>query len=119
MLSVQLLNLTFHAFHGVYEGEGLVGNNYQVDLTVMYDEKNVQMHNPASVINYEKLFEIVKKRMAIPSPLLEEVAETVILKIRHQYPIARQISLSIFKLQPPIEGFQGKIGVTLLKTFED
>ncbi len=119
MLSVQLLNLSFYAFHGVYEEETRIGNNYQVDLTVGYDETNVKLDSLESVINYEVLFDIVKKRMAIPSPLLEEVAETIISKIRHKYSIAKEITISIFKLQPPIESFQGKVGVTLQKNFDN
>lgn len=119
MLSVQLVNLSFYAFHGVYEGESRIGNNFQVDLTVKYDERRVKLDSLSGVINYVDLFEIVKKRMAIPSPLLEEVAETIILKIRHQYSIAKEITISIFKLQPPIENFQGKVGITLHKSFDD
>ena len=119
MLSVQLYDLVFHAFHGVYEGEAKVGNNYQVNVVVSYDEKNVKFDTLRSVINYEELYEIIKKRMAIPSALLEEVAEAIILKIRHQYSIIQEITISIYKIQPPIENFQGKVGITLQKKFED
>lgn len=119
MLSVQLYDLSFYAFHGVYKGETKVGNNYKVDLTVNYDEKKIKMDSLRSIINYEELYEIVKKRMAIPSLLLEEVAEAIILKIRHQYSIVKEIHISIFKLQPPIENFQGRVGITLQKKFED
>lgn len=119
MLSVQLYDLAFHAFHGVYEGEAIIGNNFRVDLIVKYEEKKVKLDSLTNIINYEVLYEIVKKRMAIPSPLLEEVAETIIIKIRHQYPILKEISISIFKLQPPIESFSGKVGITLQKNFDD
>ena len=117
MLSVQLQNLSFYAFHGVYEGEGHIGNTFQVDLTVKYDERHVKLDNLESIINYEKLFDIVKKRMAIPSRLLEEVAETIILKIRHKYSMVTAITISIFKLKAPLENFEGKVGITLHKSF--
>lgn len=117
MLSVHLYDVAFHAFHGIYEEETKVGNTFQVSLTVTYDESNVVLNSISNIINYETLYEIVRKRMAIPSPLLEEVADTIISKIRHEYPVVREITLSIFKMQPPIEGFQGKAGITLLKKF--
>jgi dihydroneopterin aldolase len=118
MLSVQLFDLHFHAFHGLYAGEEKVGNNFQVNLSVSYEEHDMKMDDMRSLISYEDLYEIVKKRMAIPSHLLEEVAETIILKIRHKYSMVHDISISIFKLQAPMENFQGKVGITLHKTFE-
>ena len=118
MLSVHLSDLQFYAYHGVYEGESVLGGHYQVDLRVDYDEKNIRFDDIENVISYEELFSIVKKRMAIASPLLEEVAEAIIRKIKHRYSVAKEISISIFKLQPPIEGFQGKAGITLQKKFE-
>lgn len=118
MLTVQLFDLNFHAFHGIYEGEPLIGNDFQVDLSVQYDESLIKMDDLRSMINYVDLYEIVRKRMAIRSNLLEEVAETIILKIRHKYSMVKEISISIFKLQAPIENFQGKVGITLKKQFD-
>ena len=77
MLTVHLKELAFYSYHGVYEGESKIGNEYIVDLDVTFDENFVKLNNLNSLINYEVLYEIVKKRMAIPSPLLEEVAELV------------------------------------------
>lgn len=117
MLSVHLHDLEFYAFHGLYEAERIIGNNYKIDLTVTYDENLVSLSSIDSVINYEIIYEIVRKRMAIPSALLEEVAETILSKIRHQYALIAEISISIYKLQPPIENFKGKAGITLLKRY--
>jgi dihydroneopterin aldolase len=57
--------------------------------------------------------------MAIPTPLLEEVADSIVRKIRHEYSFVKEITVSIFKLQPPIARFQGKVGVTLHQKFDD
>ncbi|MEJ7739768.1 MAG: dihydroneopterin aldolase [Chitinophagaceae bacterium] len=119
MLSVQLNDLSFHAFHGIYGGEARVGNEYLVDLTVKYDESKVKLDSLSEVINYEELYDIIKKRMAISSPLLEEVAEAIVRKIRHQYSNAREVIISIYKINPAIENFQGKVGITLEKKFDD
>ncbi len=117
MLSVHLYDLHFYAFHGLYEGEALVGNDFQLNLTVSYDDNNIKTDDLNNLINYEDLYEIVKKRMAIRSDLLEEVAEAIILKIRHKYSMAQEINISIFKLHPPIENFQGKVGITMRRSF--
>ena len=119
MLGVHLTNLSFFAFHGIHEGESRIGNNFELNVVVTYDEGSKQLDDLNNVINYEEVYEIVKKRMAIPTPLLEEVAEAMIRKIKHQYKQVREIAVSIYKLQPPIQNFQGKVGITLHKIFED
>ena len=118
MLTVKLSDLRFYAYHGVYEGESVVGSHYLVDLEVEYDERNSRFEDLESLVSYEELFHIVKKRMAIASPLLEEVADAILRKIRHRYAIIRQASITIYKLQPPIEGFEGRAGITLVKKFD-
>jgi len=117
MLSVHLLDLNFHAFHGLYKGEALTGNTFQLNLTVSYKDDEIKTDDLKSIINYEELYDIVKKRMAIRSDLLEEVAEAIILKVRHKFPVIEEISLSIFKLNAPIENFQGKVGITMKRSF--
>lgn len=119
MLTIHLKDLHFFAFHGVYEGEEKVGSDYELHLNVSYEEKKIKFDSLRNVLNYAELYEIVNKRMAMPTPLLEEVAESIIRKIRHEYSFVKEISISIFKLQPPIENFQGKVGVTLHKKWSD
>lgn len=119
MLSVHLYDLAFYAFHGAYEGEAKVGNDFRVDLTVRYDENKIKLDSLEDIISYEVLYEIVKNQMDITALLLEEVAEAIILKIRQRYPVSREVSISIFKLQPPISGFMGRAGITLQKHFDD
>ncbi|MEO6316223.1 MAG: dihydroneopterin aldolase [Chitinophagaceae bacterium] len=119
MLTVHLHNLVFFAHHGIYAGEIEVGGEFEVHLQVKYEEKKIKFDNLKNIISYEDLYHIVKKRMGMPTPLLEEVAESVIRKIRHEYSFVKDISISIFKLHPPIENFQGKVGITLQKKFDD
>ena len=119
MVTVHLSGLMFHAFHGVYEGETKIGSNYQVDVVVKYYEADQPLNNLNSIVNYEIIFDIVRKRMAIPTPLLEEVAEAMLRKIRHQYRQLTEIAVSIYKLQPPIAGLEGKVGITLHRVFEE
>jgi 7,8-dihydroneopterin aldolase/epimerase/oxygenase len=119
MVTVQLADLRFHAFHGIYEEEKIKGSEYEVHLQVKYEEKKIKFNDIKNVIDYVELYKIIKKRMAAPTPLLEEVAESIIRKIRHEYSFAKEVIITIFKLQPPIEDFVGKVGVTLHKKFDD
>ena len=119
MLTVHLSNLSFHAFHGVYEEETKLGNNFEVDVLIKYEETGLDMNDLGALVNYEVVFEIIKKRMAIPTPLLEEVAEALVRKIKHQYKQINEMAITIYKLQPPITGLNGRVGVTLHKIFEN
>jgi 7,8-dihydroneopterin aldolase/epimerase/oxygenase len=119
MVTVHLHQLIFHAFHGLYKEEHKTGNNYEVSLDVSYEENGQGFDNIRDTISYEVLFAIVKKKMQASSHLLEKVADGIISQVRHEFPQVKAVSISIYKLQPPIENLQGKVGVTLRKTFDD
>ncbi len=118
MVVIELQNVQFQAFHGLYEGEEKTGGPYEVNVKVMYEEGDTSFDDLRTTINYVDIFDIVKQRMQVPTPLLEKVAQGIMRKIRHQFPFVEEIAISIYKLEPPIINFQGKIGVTLHKKFE-
>ena len=117
MVSVELQNIRMHGFHGVFEGEKKTGSLYEINIKVNYEEGKADFNDLKQTINYSELFGIIKKRMQIPTPLLEKVAERIIGRIKHEYPNATEVILSIFKLQAPIEGIEGKVGVTMHKRY--
>lgn len=118
MLTVHLHQLVFHAFHGLYAGEEKTGNDFEVNLDVHYTVKKDKYDSLKHLISYEELFVIVQKRMALPSPLLEEVADSIIKKIHHQFGQVAKITISIYKLNAPIQQFKGKVGITLSRSFD-
>jgi dihydroneopterin aldolase len=113
MLTVHLKNLQFYAFHGVYEAEQKTGSHYEVQLQVSYNEAGQNIEELRNIINYVDLYNIVQENMLIPTSLLETVATAIQAKIFAAYSFAEEITISIFKLQAPIEHFQGKVGITL------
>jgi dihydroneopterin aldolase len=119
MVTVHLHNLMLHAHHGVYEEEEKVGANYELNLDVKFDEQDAKFDRLDDTINYEELFKIVKKKMMVPTPLLEKVCEGIIRRIRHEFAGVREVTISLFKLDAPIENLQGRVGVTMRKKFDD
>jgi dihydroneopterin aldolase len=117
MITVRLHNLIFSGKHGVFKEELATGNTFEVHMDVRYDETLHPVTNLDSTVNYVNLFDIIKQRMQQPSPLLEKIAEEIIVKIRERYPFISEAEISIYKLQAPIGNFQGKAGITLLKSF--
>ncbi|HYE55219.1 MAG TPA: dihydroneopterin aldolase [Chitinophagaceae bacterium] len=119
MVTVHLHQLVMQGHHGLYGEELKTGNNYEISLDVTYEERSQSFDSIRQTISYEDLYLIVKKRMQSPSQLLENVCDSIIRRIKHEYPEVRSVSVSIYKLHPPIENLQGKVGVTLRKTFDD
>jgi dihydroneopterin aldolase len=119
MISIELHDLHMHAYHGIFEGEERVGNPYIVNLEVKYDESQRNFDDINNTISYVDLYDIVKQRMQIPTGLLEKVCESIIRRIKHQYSYIKEVNLSIYKLQAPIENLNGKVGVTMNKKFNE
>jgi len=55
MLTIQLHNLIFFAHHGIHEEERLTANTFEVNLDVMYDEKQNTFESIDDTINYVSL----------------------------------------------------------------
>lgn len=120
MVTIELLGLKMTAFHGIYEGERKVGSPYEVDVSVSFPEsEKSEFEDIKDTINYADIFTIIQQRMHFPTPLLEKVAEGIIRRIKHQYSRVTDVTVSIYKLEPPIEHFSGKLGVTIHKHFDE
>ena len=117
MISIELKDIRLHANHGIYEGEDKTGNGYHIDLSVKYDESNTDFTSLANTINYVELYDILKQRMQSRSGLLEKLCAGVIQQIYLRFPFISEVTISVYKIQAPIENFEGKVGVTLHKMF--
>jgi 7,8-dihydroneopterin aldolase/epimerase/oxygenase len=119
MITIRLKDLKIHAGHGVYQGEALVGNSYQVDLWVRYPEKSAGFESLHETVDYEELFGILKQRMARDTALLEKLCSDVLTEIKSRFPQIIESEITVYKLQAAIHNLEGKVGVTLYKKFDD
>ena len=117
MISIELKDVLIQANHGLYQGESKTGNIYHIDLSVQYDEGSSTFDKLQDTINYVELYEIVKQRMRVPTPLLEKLCDRIIRQIKIQYPFITEARISLYKIQAPVENFEGKVGVILHKIF--
>jgi dihydroneopterin aldolase len=117
MVTVQLRNLLFNAFHGIHEEEKILGNEYVVNASVAFQEKDELIEHIQDTINYAVIYNIIKKRMSIPTPLLETIVMQTGNEIHAVYPDLKSIFISIKKMYPPIEGMQGSAEVCWNKEF--
>ena len=114
IMQVKLEQVNFYAYHGLYPNESKIGGQFLIDLNVAYpiqDEENSSIDSLLASIDYESLYTLVKKRMSIPTPLLETVVMDIAATIRTLFRQVNYIEIKLTKVQPPIPGFQGNTAV--------
>lgn len=98
-----LKGLRFHGYHGVMEQERKVGNDYIVDVKMLYDvTKAMKTDNVEDTLNYAVAYDIVKQEMEIPSHLLENVAYRIANKLGETFPHIVSIEIRVTKTNPPM-----------------
>lgn len=117
MITVQLHQLLFHAYHGVHEEEEVLGNEYMVDCSVEFYETAEVITHINDTVNYVLIYDIIKKRMSIPTQLLETIAMEIGNEIIREYKELKVIDITIRKLHPPIEGIRGSVGIAWNRKF--
>lgn len=113
---IEIEGMRFYAYHGHFEAERIVGNEFQVDVSL---ETNCI---PASIsddlndaLNYQAVYDLVKNEMQISSHLLENVAKRILDSLFSKFPNIQKARVKVSKLNPPMGGQIKKVSVTLTK----
>ena len=96
--------MKFYAFHGFYEFERKVGNNFVVDVTVDVNldaNPNEQIEN---TVNYEDIYTICHKFMRKKYSLLETLAFDIAQSIKDHSELVNNVQVTLSKLNPPLPG---------------
>lgn len=114
---IYLRNVRFHAFHGVLPQEGIVGNDYLVNLVLDYDFSSaMKTDNLQGTLNYAEVYQKVREEMAVPSKLLEHVAGRIAHRLFSDFPEIQKLQLSITKVNPPMGADSDGAGVEVVLT---
>ncbi|MEN9684364.1 MAG: dihydroneopterin aldolase [Bacteroidota bacterium] len=111
MLEIRLHNLVFFAHHGIHAEEKLLGNEFEINITIGYFPASLPVKHLSDSIDYVTVFNMVKTRMETPTALLETIATELVQDIFSRFPLAEKIAFSIRKKYPPIEQIQGSVGI--------
>lgn len=114
---IYLRNVRFHAFHGVLPQEGIVGNDYLVNLVLDYDFSSaMKTDDLLETLNYAEVYQKVREEMAVPSKLLEHVAGRIAHRLFSDFPEIQKLQLSITKVNPPMGADSDGAGVEVVLT---
>lgn len=114
---IYLRNVRFHAFHGVLPQEGIVGNDYLVNLVLDYDFSSaMKTDDLQGTLNYAEVYQKVREEMAVPTKLLEHVAGRIAHRLFSDFPEIQKLQLSITKVNPPMGADSDGAGVEVVLT---
>ena len=116
MYTVHLHQLKFIAYHGLHDEEKILGNEFELNVDIHSRQYLIEA-DVSQYINYADAYAIIKKIMAVPTPLLEMVAIHIIDELKGISPMIDEIKVSIFKKYPPLTAIEGELGVTISKSF--
>ena len=116
-LTIELKQLRFFAFHGLYKSEKELGGQFEINLAVSFYPGNKVIKTIKKTVNYELLFDLLKSEMQIPRDLLETLVMEIAEKIKVKFPEVIRVCIDVIKLNPPIASFTGKIAVSYSKEY--
>ena len=111
MFTIQLKNVEFKSFHGLYPEEKKLGGIFVVNLTVHFNIYNTSSISLNKTVDYEHLFRIVEGRMNTPTELLETIVVELCNTIIQKFSSVDEVEISISKKNPPIKNMIGDVTV--------
>lgn len=101
--SIYLKNLSFYANHGVGAQERLVGNVFNIDLTLQVDfTKALDTDDVRDTVSYADVYQSIAHEMATPSLLLEHVCGRIVRRLFDDFPTVTEIAIKLSKRNPPM-----------------
>ncbi len=107
---ISLEDMAFHSPIGYYESERVQKNYFNVNVAVTFETNHSDNTEDLSkTVNYENIYNIVKKAMNQTAQLMETPARQIISDILELSSIdLLSIHVKICKLQPPLPGKVGQ-----------
>src|SRR5690242_8557743 len=96
-LIIELKQLRFYAFHGLYPEEKKTGNEFELNLAVFHKPPSQIVSEIAETINYAELYDLVKQKFKEPVELLETLTMSIAQAIHLKFPTVKKIDISICK----------------------
>ena len=114
MSLISIEKMEFYAYHGCFEEERTIGTWFNVDLSMEVDtSKAEESDNIADTVNYQEVYQVVKKEMMISSKLLENVARRILKAVQKSFPDVSYAWVKVKKMNPPLGGKMESVSVEL------
>lgn len=102
---IKVENIRVFAHHGCLKEETKIGSDYRVDIEVTADLKTSAASDELKdTVDYVFLNAVVREEMALPSKLLETVAQRILNRFFNEDKLISKATVSVSKINPPIGG---------------
>ncbi len=113
MATVALVGMKFYAFHGYYDFERRVGNNFEVDVKAHLVIDRDPNDSIEATINYEDIYAICDRFMQKKYLLLESLAFDIAMEIKSSHSKVDRVEVRLSKMKPPVGGKVDRAIVTI------
>ncbi len=114
MGKVSLEGIEFHAYHGAFPEESILGNRFTLDLELETNFSTAMTEDKLSgTVDYAKLYSLIKSRMDEKVKLLEHLGYLIIQDILETYPKTEKVNLTLKKHHPALGGLVKHSAVTV------
>ena len=112
--TIDLERMIFYAYHGCFKEEQVVGNKFQVDISIRTDV-SVAMHSDSikDALNYVKVYDVVKEEISKTSHLLEHVTHRIVDRLLKDFSTILYLRAKVSKMNPPMGGQMKCVSMTL------
>ena len=114
--TIELQGLRLFAEHGMYQEELLVGNEFEVNISLDVKAPKKTISSIEQTINYVEVFRITQEVFSKRRQMMETCAMEIADTLQRQFNQIEKITVSIKKITPPIINFTGSVAVTYHKT---
>lgn len=114
MGKIEIEGMFFYAWHGHFDVEQLVGNEFLVDVTLDTDCSLPAVTDKLDdALNYQAVYDIVKREMMVKSRLLEHVVNRILDALEAQFPMIQEATVKVSKVNPAMGGQIQKVSVSM------
>lgn len=116
MDKIHIEGMTFYGTHGVLPEENRLGQRFLIDLELGLDLQQAALEDRLDLsVNYADVYEMVKTEVEQTEvKLIETLAENISKQILQRFPVTH-VRVKVNKLNPPIQGFYGTVGVEIVR----
>jgi dihydroneopterin aldolase len=105
MQVISVEGIECYAYHGCLPEEAVIGSRYLVDVYVHGDfSASFRSDKLEDTVDYGMINEVVVTQMAIPSKLIEHVANRIIQKLQEKIASYEKLEVRVTKFNPPVDG---------------
>ncbi|NRD77492.1 dihydroneopterin aldolase [Bacillus sp. BRMEA1] len=119
MDKIYVTGMQFYGYHGVFPEENVLGQRFEVDLTVSVDLKKAgETDNLEVSVHYGELYQLCKEIVEGDKrfKLVESVAEKIAASVLSVFMLVSEVTVKVIKPNPPIPGHYKSVAVEITRS---